>query len=148
VAEVHVEKIPVTSYKTVYEDRVEQVPVRVCRMQPVAETVRVARTVEKRVPVECTYYVPRVVCCPTVVDPCGVPVQCVPSPAITTVPSSQPPRASSEPTLAAPKKPSAADVQPALPPSAPGPAATEEPAVPAPKKASPDTSSPIKPATK
>jgi hypothetical protein len=109
----------------VYEDRVEQTPVRVCRMEPVVETVRVARMVEKRVPVECSYYVPRVVCYPTAVDACGTPVEYVAAPSISTsAPATRP----AQPTLAAPqKKTSAADEKPKLPPeSTPGPVDAEK----------------------
>jgi hypothetical protein len=126
-------------------------------MEPVKETVRVARTVEKRVPVETCCYVPRVVCYPTTVDACGVPVECGPSTVISSSPSSaSPPSQPSQPTLAPQKKSSAADEKPTLPSSAPGPE-KEEPAASAPSSKpteskppakSSDTSYPTKPQTK
>jgi hypothetical protein len=41
-----------------YEERVEQVPVRVCRQEAVQQTVQVPVTVQKRVPITYTYRVP------------------------------------------------------------------------------------------
>jgi hypothetical protein len=94
VAEERVDKIPVTTYKTVYEDRVDQIPVRVCRTEAVQETERVGRVVEKRVPVSYTLQVPRVVCYRMPLDSCGMPIG--PSTSSSWLPPSQP-------TLATPK---------------------------------------------
>ncbi len=66
--------MPVTTYRTVCEERVEQVPVRVCRWAPVQETIRVPRCVQKRIPVTYTRYVPRTVCCRVPLYPSLVPV--------------------------------------------------------------------------
>jgi len=55
----------------VCEERVEQMPVRVCRMVAEQQTVRVPRCVETRTPVTYTYRIPRTVMYKVpVVDPC------------------------------------------------------------------------------
>jgi hypothetical protein len=61
VQKVATRRIPVTTYRTVNEERVEQVPVQVCQMVSVDQVVSVPRVVEKRTPVTCTYCVPKTV---------------------------------------------------------------------------------------
>jgi len=134
VAEQRVCRIPVTTCRTIYEQRVEQRPVQVCRMVAVQETVRVPRCVEKRTPLTCTYYVPRVVCCRVPLDPCGVPVADYCTPAVS-VPSEQSgtttptPAETSSPTPAQPPAqgtgPGEADVPPSLNNSGDGSATPE-----------------------
>ena len=58
----------------VYEERVEQQPVHVCRMVAVQETVRVPRVVQKVTPVTYTQYTPRLVCARIPLDACGNPI--------------------------------------------------------------------------
>ena len=69
-----VRKVPVTTCKMVYEERVEQVPYQVCRMVAEQQTIRVPHCVEKRIPVTYTYNVPRVVCYRVPLDACGKPM--------------------------------------------------------------------------
>ena len=57
----------------VYEQKVEQIPVRVCRMVSTQQTVRTPRIVEKRIPVSYTIRTPRTVVLRIPVDPCGLP---------------------------------------------------------------------------
>jgi hypothetical protein len=109
VAEQQVRRVPVTTCRMVYEERVEQVPYQVCRMVAEQQTIRVPHVVEKRIPVTYTYSVPRVVCYRVPLDACGNPIS---ESAQTAAPSLGQPQ---QPTPAAPpKKPSGADVKPAL----------------------------------
>ena len=75
-------KVPVTTYRMVYEDRVEQVPYQVCRMVAEPQTIRVPHCVEKRIPVTYTYNVSRLVCYRVPLDSCGQPLT---GPALQTV---------------------------------------------------------------
>lgn len=79
VTEEVVKKVPVTTMKTVYEERVEQDSVRVCRYEAVAETVQVAKVVEKRVPVTYAYRVPHYIVNRVPLDACGNPITSAPS---------------------------------------------------------------------
>jgi len=141
----------------VYEDRVEQIPVKVCRMEAVAETVRVPRVVEKRVPVTYSCCVPRVVCTRVPLDPCGTAIVvaptvttssecCTPAPVTSVAPQSSPgpdagydssqPRTQLQPTPAQPRQEqnNGANVQPSLPPESnrPEPVNPEQPVPPTP----------------
>jgi len=73
----------------VMEEHVEQVPVQVCRMVPMEETVRVPRIVERRTPVIQTYRVPRTIVFKVPIDPCTGAVLAMPGPAVgvTTMPA-------------------------------------------------------------
>ena len=54
----------------VQEERVEQVPTQVCRLEAYPETVRIPHVVEKRIPGTYNYVVPRVECYRVPVDEC------------------------------------------------------------------------------
>ncbi len=92
VQKVNTRRIPVTTYRAVDEERLEQVPVQVTRMVPHEEVRQIPRTVVKRVPYSYTCQVPRTVvrrvpiaACPPV--DCCQPVYAAP-PASSGAPSS------------------------------------------------------------
>ncbi|HUT14471.1 MAG TPA: hypothetical protein VMY42_28555 [Thermoguttaceae bacterium] len=121
VEQQYVREIPVTTYRMAWEEREQDVSYRVCRMQPFQETVRVARCVEKRIPVTYTCSVPRVVCCRIPLDPCGQPLATF-SDAVPQETQKTP--VPQEPTRAVPPEKAgdaAADVVPELDGAIPGP---------------------------
>jgi hypothetical protein len=92
----------------VYEERVEQVPVRVCRQEAVVETVGIPRVVTKKVPVTYTYRVPRTIVHRIPIDEFGNPIPTVPAPVISEgTTESAPPAGTgpSTPTAAPEQKP-------------------------------------------
>ena len=119
VAEQYTRKVPVNTCRMVYEEHVDRVPYKTCRMVAYQETVRVPHCVEKRIPVTYTCTVPHTVCCRVPINACG---QGAPDESLvptTTQPATHP-ATGGEPTPAV-KRPSDADVPPALPAAGEGP---------------------------
>ena len=96
----------------VTEERVEQIPVQVCKTVAVEQTVRVGRVVQKQVPVTYVQRVPRTVvlkipvapCCGPCCDSDVIDVPAVPV-AMPAVPVAPPPTGTYEPAPARPSRP-------------------------------------------
>jgi len=80
ITEEIVKQVPVTTMKYVQEEKVEQEEVRVVRQERIVQKVQTPRIVEKRVPVQYTYKVARVIVNKVPLDPCGNPMTIVPAP--------------------------------------------------------------------
>lgn len=80
ITEEVVKQVPVTTMKLVQEEKVEQEEVRVVRQERIVQKVQTPRIVEKRVPVQYTQRVARVIVNKIPLDACGNPITIAPAP--------------------------------------------------------------------
>lgn len=100
ITEEIVKKVPVTTMKMVQEEKVEQETFRVCRQEQVVQKVQVPHVVEKRVPVQYTQRIPRVIVNKVPLDACGNPIYLAPAAEVRKEPTSTP--AAAAPTNSSP----------------------------------------------